>query len=80
MLRRLRGFEGVKGAGYSPETIDIYLLASWHKIFCEVVRFSRSSNKCLRTDGRTDGEIFAIPKLLSELKITSTKVPYAPQT
>ena len=54
------------------------LLSSWHEIFCEVVRFSRSSNKCLRTDrqtdGRTDGEIFAILKLLSELKTSNISI------
>ena len=36
-----------------------------HEIFYVVVLFSRLSNKCLRTDGET----FANPKLLSELKI-----------
>ena len=45
------------------------LLSSWHEIFCEVVMFSRSSNKCSQTDGQTDREIFAILKLLSELKM-----------
>ena len=65
--RRLRGFEGVKGAGYSLETIVVKLV--WDILWSfEVYQIFKQMLTDRQTDRRTDREIFAILKLLSELK------------
>ena len=74
VLRRFRGIEGVKCAANNLKTFDLYLLLSWHENSVKLCSLADLQTNADRqrdrgTDRQTDREIFAILKLLSELKI-----------